>query len=61
MSCKCQGCGEKYKIDIMVIDGLWEKIKPMGKSVGGGLLCGKCILTRIEKIIGYSSFTLKEI
>ncbi len=48
MSCICQGCGKKYKLDIMVPNYLWEQIKPKGKSKGAGLLCGSCIMDRTE-------------
>lgn len=50
MSCKCQDCGKLYKVDVIVPDALWERIKPAGKPVGAGLLCGSCIITRIESI-----------
>lgn len=48
MSCKCQGCGKQYKIDVIVNDNLWEQIKPKNKPIGGGLLCGACIFERLE-------------
>jgi len=51
MSCTCQVCGRKYKIDLLVGDELWENIKPEGKPIGGGLLCGSCIMDRIEKYL----------
>ena len=53
MSCKCQSCGRNYKIDISVDDEIWEKIKPGGKSKGAGLLCGGCIIKKLEVIYGY--------
>ena len=60
MPCKCQGCYNLYKIDIEVPDSLWEIIKPKGKGKGkgAGLLCGKCIFTRLEKSNKYKSFNL---
>lgn len=56
--CKCQGCGDKYGADVIIPDDLWERIKPEGKSEGAGLLCGRCIFTRIEAIGGYSAWRL---
>ncbi len=58
--CKCQGCGNSYKLDLIVPDDLWEKIKPKGKPKGAGLLCGSCIMKKVEKIFQYSVFGLKE-
>ncbi len=61
MSCKCQECGKQFKVDLMVPDKLWLKIKPKSKnnSPYGGLLCGKCIMTRIESIGKYNVFNLE--
>lgn len=50
MSCKCQDCGNKYDIDLMIPDELWVQIKPEGKSNWGGLLCGSCIMKRLEEL-----------
>lgn len=54
--CKCQECGHKYSLDLLIPDDLWEKIRPKGKSKGAGLLCGMCIIRKLEKLIGYSVF-----
>ena len=48
--CVCQGCGSRYKVDLLIPDELWERIKPQGKPTGSGLLCGMCIMNRIEEI-----------
>ena len=61
MSCICQSCEKPYKVDIIVPDDLWERIKPIGKSKGGGLLCGSCIMKKIERDNGYNVFILKNI
>jgi hypothetical protein len=47
----------------MIPDDLWERIRPENKSAGGGLLCGPCILERIEglRMKDYRAFQLKEI
>lgn len=58
MSCKCHGCGCQYKLDLLVSDSLWEEIKPENAKEGAGLLCGKCIISRIESKFGYSSFNI---
>lgn len=46
--CTCQGCGRTYRADMLVPDALWAEIKPEGKPEGAGLLCGRCIVDRLE-------------
>jgi hypothetical protein len=58
MSCKCQVCGRQYKVDLIVPDATWEKIKPAGKAPGAGLMCGMCIMERIEAMGEYGGITL---
>lgn len=58
MSCKCQNCNKQFKVDLNIPNKLWEKIKPKGKPKGGRLLCGKCIMERIEKISDYDYWDL---
>lgn len=53
--CKCQKCGDYYKVDLMVPNKTWSKITP--KNGSAGLLCGKCIIEELEKM-GYNSFKL---
>lgn len=53
MSCKCQNCGRQYKVDLNIPDDLWEKIKPKEKPKGSGLLCGMCIMEKIEELDEY--------
>ncbi len=60
LGCKCQGCGNQYKLDLIVPNDLWEKIKPEGKPKGAGLLCGSCIMKRLSKLFKYAAFELKE-
>ena len=48
LSCICQQCGKNYRVDLIVPDSLWQKIKPDGKPEGAGLLCGACIMDKIE-------------
>lgn len=59
MSCKCQGCGKQYRVDVGVPDEVWECIKPSGKAKGAGLLCGSCIMARLEAMDVYGSYELK--
>lgn len=56
--CTCQECGNKYMVDIIVPDDIWEEIKPYGKPKGSGLLCGQCIFRKIENLKRFSSFQL---
>lgn len=58
--CMCQCCGQRYKVDFIVPDELWEKIKPKGKAVGAGLLCGWCIVENIEAG-GFAAYRMEPI
>lgn len=58
--CSCQGCGQMYKMDVLVPDEIWERIKPIGAAKGGGLLCGKCIISAMEKL-GYSTWAMSKV
>ncbi len=60
MSCKCESCGEQYKVDILVSNELWEEIRPERKTDSAGLLCGKCIIKKLEKM-GYGGFRLMRV
>lgn len=59
MSCKCQNCGENYKVDLIIPDNIWETIKPLEKSEDAGLLCGACIINKIEGLGKYKVIHLK--
>jgi hypothetical protein len=61
MSCKCQECGNSYKIDLLVSNEIWERIKPYNKPKGAGLLCGSCILKKMENILSYDAYKLLKI
>lgn len=56
MSCMCQECNWCFRLDLNIPDELWELIKP-----SKGLLCGSCIMIKLQKIFEYSAFELKEI
>ncbi len=58
--CLCQGCGRRYKVDVMVPDGEWDWMRPFGTNKGGGLLCGHCIIDRLESC-GHNAYKLEEI
>jgi hypothetical protein len=60
MACTCQGCGRKFKVDLIIPDKLWKKIKPIDKPKGGGLLCGACIMTRLESLNKYNFLIVVE-
>lgn len=54
--CICQDCGKNYTVDLIIPDKLWEEIKPPAKPEGAGLLCGACIMARIELVKGFARF-----
>jgi hypothetical protein len=59
MTCKCQNCRNLYKVDLIIPNDLWEKeIKPNNKPEGSGLLCGSCIMNKIENLNKYASYCL---
>ena len=53
--CLCQGCGKRYKVDFLIPDKWWIRIRPADKPEEGGLLCGHCIIDRLERM-GYGAF-----
>ena len=55
--CLCRDCGERYKVDLCLSDDLWQEIWHDNK----GLICGACIMKRIEKLDIYRTFSLNEI
>lgn len=58
LSCVCQKCGEKFKLDLIISNDLWGKIKPKEKQQDSGIYCGCCIIKKIEGLLGYSKFNL---
>jgi len=58
--CVCQGCKAMYKVDVVIPDDLWEKIKPKG-AIGSGLLCGACMFKKIDLLGEFSAFHLSPI
>ena len=60
MSCKCQTCGAQYRVDLLIPDDIWERIKPLSKPDGAGLLCGSCIMERLEQEGAYGALQVVE-
>lgn len=56
--CVCQGCGNYYQVDLVIPNEVWESIKPEGKAEGAGLLCGSCIMARVEAMSSYAAWDL---
>ena len=56
--CTCQNCERVYKMDLIVDDLLWDKIKPQNKTNESGLLCPACIVKSVEFLEGYSSYNI---
>lgn len=56
--CKCQGCGNRYTVDLLVPDSVWEQIRPSESTGIGGLLCGACIMQRIEAASGFAAWKI---
>ena len=56
--CRCQECGFRYKVDLLVPNYIWERIKPMDKDQGAGLLCGPCIARAIERMGVFGCYQL---
>ena len=56
--CTCQKCGRKYRIDLNIPDILWNRIRPKGKAEGAGLLCGSCIMNRLEELEEFLVFAV---
>lgn len=59
--CVCQECEKLYKVDVMVPDSIWNCIKPVNKPDGSGLLCGACIMQKIESISDFDAWKLSKL
>lgn len=49
MTTRCQHCNQPYFIDLMVPDQYWRLITPGDPALLNGLLCGVCIMARLEE------------
>lgn len=56
--CLCQGCGMRYRVDVLVSDELWAKITPKPETPGAGLLCGRCVCDRLEALGAFAAYEL---
>jgi len=54
MSCVCQNCKRKFKVDFNLPDYLWKRI------TGKKLLCGSCIVEKLESL-GYGAYFLQDL
>jgi len=59
--CLCQNCNEYYKVDLLISDEIWEKIRPDNKPKEGGLLCGSCIMKKLEAQNEYGRLKIVEV
>lgn len=57
--CRCQVCSRMFRVDVLVSDELWGRIRPDGRAGGGGLLCGACIIARLDEALSFSAFELR--
>jgi len=60
--CRCQGCGIGFKVDLIVPDNIWNKIRyqPTNPPEAANLLCGICIMHRIEALNEYDYWELRK-
>ena len=59
MCCLCQDCGTEYRIDLIIPDKYWKVIRP--KIIeDAGLLCGLCIMKRLELVSTYGYLHVRE-
>lgn len=56
--CTCHLCRLVYRVDVLVPDDVWQKIKPDDKPDGAGLICGPCILRLLEARGEFGAFRL---
>lgn len=56
MACKCQECRKMFKIDLLIPD----KLRPIVKASGSGLLCGSCIMKKLERLDKYQAWELRQ-
>lgn len=51
VGCACTNCPRRFRVDFLVSDKLWAEIAP-----GGGLLCGACIASALERRERFDAF-----
>jgi len=57
--CLCQQCDNYFKVDLIVPNRVWHKIRPEGKPKEGGLLCGSCIMKKVEELGEFGAYELR--
>jgi len=57
LGCKCHGCGRIYKVDLLISDELWYLITYPDRPE---MLCGMCIMERIEEIGKFDYYKLEK-
>jgi len=55
--CTCRQCLSTFKVDVIVPDDLWKRLG----VPEGWLLCGACIMRRIEALGDFGAFELVDI
>jgi hypothetical protein len=58
---KCSQCKELYTVDLFVPVDVWERIRPERSIDGGGLLCGSCIMKRMEAVHGFETWKIARV
>lgn len=58
MSCTCHNCGRKYKVDLLVPNDIWDKIKAKNSKGEDVLLCPICIAEKLEEFDEYDYWFL---
>ena len=59
--CTCDGCGHLYTVDLLVPDDVWNKVctnLPRGES---SMLCGSCLMARLERVSGFAAWKLVDV
>lgn len=54
---KCEECGRQYRTDLIIPDVIWERIC----SSEVGLICGSCIMRRIEDLHEFELLVVSEV
>lgn len=58
--CICHSCGDPYEVDVLVPDPVWRDVYRAAND-GSGLLCGSCIMQRIEALHGEEASSIRGI
>lgn len=47
----CESCGNGIYQEICSDNDIWERIKPCGKGIGQGMLCGNCMMDKVTQLL----------